>query len=238
MKKLWSLLVVAPLFAVSTVVCGTVSLVLMAFDSSGRAAFELARLWAKTLVVIPFVRVKVEGMEKLDPNGKYVFVCNHLSYMDTPSVLSTLPVHFRFLAKDELFKIPFMGHYLHRGGHIGVPLEDPRASVKTLLKAAEVLRTHGYSLFIFPEGGRSETGELQAFMDGAAFLAIKAKVPLVPLALIGTREVLPMHGKVFTPGLVRLRIGDPIATESLVTGDRTALTATSREKIVAMLAQG
>ena len=235
MQLLWSLLIVDPLIAISTIICGTISLVLVELDASGRKAFSIARFWARTLLAFPFVRVKVEGLEKIDPSKAYVFVCNHLSYMDTPAILANIPCEFRFLAKSELFKIPFMGHYLGRGGHIPVELEDPRASVRTLLHAAKVVQTKGYSLLIFPEGGRSETGVLQPFMDGAAFLAIRARIPLVPIALIGTREVLPMHGKKFTPGLVRLRIGDPLSTEGLTSADRAQLTATSRAKIVELL---
>jgi 1-acyl-sn-glycerol-3-phosphate acyltransferase len=180
------------------------------------------------------VKVKVEGLEHIDPKASYVFTSNHLSYMDTPVVLANIPAQFLFLAKEELFRIPFMGWHLKRAGHVPVPLENPRAALRTLGHAAELLKA-GRSTFIFPEGGRSATGVLDSFNDGAAFLAIRAQVPMVPVALIGTREVLPMHSLTFHRGPVKLRIGSPIPTEGLTTRQRVELTATLRQKIVEML---
>jgi 1-acyl-sn-glycerol-3-phosphate acyltransferase len=156
--------------------------------------------------------------------------------MDTPAILSSIPVDFRFLAKEELFKIPFMGDHLKRAGHIAVPLNDPRGSIRTLAMAAKTIQSLGISLLVFPEGGRSNTGELQEFKDGAAYLAIKAQAPIVPLAIIGTRAVLPMHGKKISSGKVRLIIGEAIPTAGLSIRNRAELTTTMRERIVEMLA--
>ena len=111
--------------------------------------------------------------------------------MDTPVVLANIPVQFRFLAKSGLFQIPLLGTHLARAGHIPVPRDDARAAVKTMTTAAQVIRERGISLLIFPEGGRSHTGELASFKEGAAYIAIRAGVPLVPIVLKGTREVLP-----------------------------------------------
>jgi 1-acyl-sn-glycerol-3-phosphate acyltransferase len=152
-------------------------------------------------------------------------------------VLSRIPVQFRFMAKDGLFKIPFLGTHLAQAGHIPVPRENPRAAVKTLALAGQTIRDHGISVLVFPEGGRSETGELQEFKEGAAYIAIKAGVPIVPVALIGTREVLAMHTAIFHRGPVMLRVSDPIPTVGLTMRDRQALTNRVRERIVEMLAQ-
>jgi len=230
-----SLAVVDPLIILSTILCGSVSIVLSLFESSGNRTLGVARFWARTLLWITRVRVEVEGLGKIHPGGHYVFCGNHLSYMDTPVVLTHIPVQFRFLAKEGLFKIPFLGTHLSQAGHVPVPRHDPRAAVKTMTHAAEILHSRAISLLIFPEGGRSEDGNLQPFKEGAAYIAIKAQVPLVPIALIGTREVLPMHGKVFRSGKVRLRIGDPIPTRGMILKDRERLTNEARERIVAML---
>ena len=235
MALLWSLLVVDPLIVVSTIACGAVSVAQSFFDNSGNSMIATARVWARMLVRIARIRLTVEGLEKIDPSRAYVFASNHLSYMDTPVVLGRIPVQFRFMAKSGLFKIPFLGTHLEQAGHIAVPLEDPRAAVKTLSLAAQTIRDRGISILVFPEGGRSDDGVLQEFKEGAAYIAIKAGVPIVPIALIGTREVLAMHSRVFHSGPVTLRIGDPIETKDLKLSDRGELTATVREKIVSML---
>jgi 1-acyl-sn-glycerol-3-phosphate acyltransferase len=235
MALLWSLFFVSPAIILSTLVHGAISNILSLFDSTGRTQFKVARVWAGSLLWAAGVKVETEGMERLKPGVPYVIAGNHLSYMDTPVLLRHLPVEFRFLAKKGLFQIPFLGWHLHRAGHIAVPLGDPRASVKTLTRAAEMIRKRRISLMIFPEGGRSEDGKLQEFIDGAAYLAIKAQVPVVPLALIGTREILAMGSGTFRPGLVRIRVGEPICTEGMVAHDRGKLTEAARERIVEML---
>src|SRR5579875_1207072 len=175
----------------STIYWGTLSLVVSFFDASGRAQLRMARHWAKSLLWIAGARVEIEGLEKIRPDGSYVISPNHASYMDTPVVLANLPVQFRFLAKRGLFQIPFLGTHLARAGHIPVPRDDPRAAVKTLTAAAQGIRDRGISMLIFPEGGRTHDGVLRPFKEGAAYIAIKAGVPIVPVALIGTRAVLP-----------------------------------------------
>ena len=235
MGLLWSLLFVDPLIVVSTVAHATGGFAVSLFDPKGRVQVRLARSWARSLLRITGARISVEGLEHIRADGSYIFVANHLSYMDTPAVLSTLPVQFRFLAKSGLFQIPFLGWHLRSAGHIPVPLEDPRASVRTLAQAGEVIRKRGISLLVFPEGGRSMDGELQDFKDGAAYMALKAQVPLVPIALIGTRELLPMGSATFRSGPVRIRIGAPIPTEGLGPPARKELTRTVRARIASML---
>src|SRR4051794_20903062 len=114
---IWSMVFRHPLIILSTIVHGTVSIVVSLFDKNGRRQIAMARSWAKSLLVIAGAKVTVEGLEQIDPNCGYVFASNHLSYMDTPVVLSSIPVQFRFLAKSGLFKIPFLGTHLKSAGH-------------------------------------------------------------------------------------------------------------------------
>jgi 1-acyl-sn-glycerol-3-phosphate acyltransferase len=228
----------AALVVLSTIFWGSISLVVSFFDATGRVQIACARRWAQSLLTIAGARVIVEGMEKIKPDGSYVFASNHLSYMDTPVALANIPVQFRFLAKRGLFQIPFLGTHLARAGHIPVPREDPRAAVKTMALAGEKLRTQGTSMLIFPEGGRSHDGALRPFKEGAAYIAIKAGVPIVPMAIVGTREVLPFGSGRLRPGRVTLRIGDMIETSSLTLRDRGPVTERVREQIVAMLTTG
>ncbi|HML15801.1 MAG TPA: lysophospholipid acyltransferase family protein [Bryobacteraceae bacterium] len=237
MARIWTYIFVVPLFALATIACGAFSIAASLFDKSGRVMIGAARVWARMLVKIAGVHVTVEGLEKIDRDGAYVFASNHLSYMDTPVVLSRIPVQFRFMAKKGLFQIPFLGTHLAQAGHIPVPRENPRAAVKTLSLAGEMIRDHRISVLVFPEGGRSVDGTLHEFKEGAAYIAIKAGVPIVPLAVIGTREVLAMHTAVFHPGPVTLRIGDQIPTQGLTMRDRESLTAMLRDRISGMLAR-
>jgi 1-acyl-sn-glycerol-3-phosphate acyltransferase len=227
--------ITAPLIVLATIGFGLVSLVVSLFEASGRKQIAVARAWARSLLWISRVRVRIEGLEKIAPDGSYVFVSNHLSYMDTPVVLANIPVQFRFLAKRGLFQIPLLGTHLARAGHIPVPRDDARAAVKTMTTAAQAIRERGISLLIFPEGGRSHTGELAAFKEGAAYIAIRAGVPLVPVALKGTREILPFGSGHVRGGSVTMRIGEPIPTGQAQLRDRVRVTAELRDRIASLL---
>jgi 1-acyl-sn-glycerol-3-phosphate acyltransferase len=230
-------IITAPLVILATIGYGLVSLVISLFESSGRRQIAVARAWAQCLLWGSGVRVKVEGLEKIAPDGSYVFVSNHLSYMDTPVVLANIPVQFRFLAKSGLFQIPLLGTHLARAGHIPVPRDDARAAVKTMTTAAQAIRERGISLLIFPEGGRSQTGELADFKEGAAYIAIRAGAPLVPVALQGTREILPFGSAHVRAGSVTMRIGEPIPTSQMQVRDRMRVSSELHDRIANLLAE-
>lgn len=234
LSLLRALLFTDPLIYLATAVMGSISLLTSLFDSTGRAQHAVARAWARLLLWISRVEVRVEGLEHIAAEGGYVFASNHLSFMDTPVVLAHIPVQFRFLAKKGLFSIPFIGYHLHRAGHIPVPRDDARGAVKTLNDAGRLVRERGISLLVFPEGGRS-MGELQEFREGAAYMAIRAGAPLVPVALIDTHKILPMGSLNVRPGRVLVSIGEPIPTGKLKIHDRAALTEQVRERVQAML---
>lgn len=231
MRKLRGILLADPAVVVSTIFFGTISLVVSFFDHTGVVQIRVARAWARSLLAVGGVHVDVEGLEQIDPHGSYVFIANHASYYDTPVALAHIPVQFRFLAKRGLFQIPFLGTHLSRAGHIPVPREDPRASVKTMQTAAETIQKKKISLLIFPEGGRSHDGVLRPFKEGGAYIAIRAGVPVVPLVLIGTRKILPYGSGVICPGTVTLRILKPIETKQMTLKDRGRLTDEIRELI-------
>ena len=235
MSYLRALLVTDALCVLATIVFGAIGIAVSFFDPTGDRQIALARAWGRWICIICRIRLEVEGLEKLAPGQHYIFTPNHLSYTDTPVLLASLPLNFRFIAKEELFKIPFLGTHLKRAGHISVPLEDPRASIRSLSHAARVINERHLSVLIFPEGGRSEDGQLQEFKDGAAYLAIKAGTPVVPIALCGTREVLPMHSLHVRGGRVKVRIADPILTAGMKLHDRTSITAHIRAEIVNLL---
>jgi 1-acyl-sn-glycerol-3-phosphate acyltransferase len=225
-----------PLIVLSTIFFGSISVIVSLFDKTGDTQMRAARRWAQSLLIVSGVRVHVEGMEYVDPRRSYVIASNHLSYMDTPVVLANVPVRFRFLAKRGLFKIPFLGTHLGQAGHIPVTRDDPRASVKTMQVAAEAIQKRGTSLLIFPEGGRSHDGRLGSFKEGAAYIAIRAGVPILPAAIIGTQKVLPFGSGTPRPGCVTLKIMPPIATEGHSLKERRQLTEHVHELIEQALA--
>ena len=237
-KRLRGILIADPGILLSTIVCGTISLVVSFFDTTGAIQIRVARAWARSLLWVSGVRVRVEGLEQIDPAGSYVFISNHLSFMDTPVALAHIPVQFRFLAKRGLFQIPLLGTHLSRAGHIPVPREDPRGSVKTMQIAAEKVRQKRISLLIFPEGGRSHDGVMRVFKEGGAYIAIRAGAPIVPLVMIGTREVLPYGSGVVESGSVTLRILAPIETAQMTLKDRGAVTDRLRQLIANELQVG
>ena len=223
MSFLRSLFFSIPLIILATIVMGTLSIITSLFDGSGHSQHRVARIWAKMLLAVSFIRVRVEGLEKLDPNGNYVFVSNHQSLMDIPAILSRLPHQFRFFAKQGLYSIPFLGTHLKRAGHLPVDRSNARNSLKSMSAGAKMIVERKISALLFPEGGRAPNG-LRVFKEGAAYIAIKAGVPIVPIALDGMRELLPMESIHIRSGSVVLRIGEPIATEHLKISDREELT--------------
>ncbi len=231
LRKLRGVLLADPAIILATIFFGTISLIVSFFDHTGAAQIRVARSWARALLRVSGVQVRVEGLEKIDPSESYVFLSNHLSYMDTPVALAHIPAQFRFLAKRGLFQIPLLGTHLSRAGHIPVPREDPRSSVKTMQVAAEKIQQKKISLLIFPEGGRSHNGELRPFKEGGAYIAIRAGVPAVPLVMIGTREILPYGSGVVKSGSVTLRVLEPIETRQMTPKDRGKLTERVRELI-------
>ncbi|MDQ6705938.1 MAG: 1-acyl-sn-glycerol-3-phosphate acyltransferase [Acidobacteriota bacterium] len=236
MKSLRALLITAPSIIVMTMVMGTISLITSLFDATGRRQHRLAQVWSRLLLKIGRVRTEAEGVGKLDPARPYVLAANHCSYMDTPLVLGSIPLDFRFFAKQGLFLIPLLGTHLKRAGHIPVIRDNPRAAIKALSDGARLIRERKISVLLFPEGGRSERG-LREFKEGAAYVAIKAGIPIVPLGIVGTREVLPMHSWNVRPGTARLLVGDPIETSGMGLHDRAALTQTVRDKIAELIGE-
>jgi len=175
---------------------------------------DIARVWARVSLWITGSSLTVLGAESLGKHPVAVFACNHTSYMDTPVVFASLPVQFRILAKKELWPIPFIGWYLNRSGQLPIDTANPRASIASLGAAAKALRA-GMPLFVFPEGARTPDGRLGPFLSGAAYLAIRAQVPLVPMAVSGVYELLPIHAHHFYPSPLTLSVGEPISTEGM-----------------------
>jgi 1-acyl-sn-glycerol-3-phosphate acyltransferase len=224
----------APWFFGGTAVFGTAALVASFWAKTGRTQHRIAQAWARTCLFISGANLTVYGVENLQKYPVAVYAANHTSYMDTPVVFSALPFQFRILAKKELWSLPFIGWYLNRSGQIPVDTDNPRATLSSLSIGVKALRA-GMPLFVFPEGSRTPDGELKTFLAGAAFLAIRAQVPVVPIALSGVYDLLPIHTSHFFPGEVSLIAGEPIDTTGMTPRQVDELTERLRTAIAEML---
>lgn len=224
----------APVMAVITIVCGSLSLLVSFVERHGRVQHSIARVWARALVWCTGCSLTIRGAENLRKHRVVVFAANHTSYMDTPVIFASLPRQFRILAKKELWPIAFIGWYLNRSGQIPIDTRNPRATLSSLGAAVKALRA-GMPLFVFPEGGRTPDGGLQNFLSGAAYLAIRAQVPLVPIALSGVYDLLPMHTHHFYPCELTLNAGEPIESTGMSLREVDELTERVKQRIASML---
>jgi 1-acyl-sn-glycerol-3-phosphate acyltransferase len=227
-----TLLFTLPLLYLATLVLGLAAEAAVPFDRQDQGQHTLARLWARVLLAASLIRVRVRGKENLDWGKHYVFVANHVSYFDVPVLLATLPAGIQFMAKRSLFAIPFTGWYMRRSGHMPIEIDgnNVRANARQLLQAVRQIR-QGHSIAVFPEGGRSLSGELQEFKAGIFLAALKVGAPVVPVAITGTKAVLRRNSWTIRPGQVELILDPPVETEGMNKTQLGELVAQVRERI-------
>lgn len=230
MSRLRSYFIWDPLIWLYTIILGSVSLICSLFDSDGELQHKIARLWARMILWTIGSKVTLEGFDTIDTSKAAVYVVNHLSALDIPVLYACLPFHFRILAKKELFRYPFLGWHLKRSGQIPVVLENPREALRSLNMAVAAVKKN-MPLVIFPEGGRSPDGQLQRFMGGAFYAAIKAQVDVVPVVLVGTFEMLRMNTYHMMPHPFRMIVAKPIPTQGLTSRDVEKISAQARHEI-------
>ena len=237
--RLRSNVILGPPFVLGTAIFGSLALLASLFDKHGRLQHRIARRWARTCVFFSGSKLQILGLENI-PDHTAVFASNHTSYMDTPVVFASLPFQFRILAKKELWSLPFIGWYLDRSGQIPIDTANPRTTLSSFAAGVRTLRD-GLSVFVFPEGGRTPNGEVRPFLNGAAFLAIRAQVPLVPIALVGVYDLLPIHTRHFYPAPdrtpIKLVFGAPIPTAGHSLRESEALTEQLRQSIADLIQQ-
>ncbi len=222
--RLASYLVRNPFIYLYTAGLGTLSLLSSFFDRSGRSQHNFARLWSWLILRTSSAPLDIEGLDRIAGGPPAIYAANHSSALDIPVLYVGLPFQFRILAKLELFRLPFLGWHLERSGQIPIDRTDARHSLRSLSAAAQTVK-EGMPLVVFPEGGRSTDGHIQSFLGGTFYVAIKAQVPIIPMAIVGTFEALPMNSYVICPTPFRLIFGEPIPTTGLVSRAMEALSA-------------
>ena len=212
----WSCIVIA------TLVLGILTLLTYPFDRKGRIGHHCARLWGRSALLANGVKVKVEGLEQIEGKGPFVFMSNHQGSYDIFALLGHLPFQFKWLVKKELFSIPFFGWTMAAAGYISIDRHGTRETVEAMNQAAQRIR-EGMSVVIFPEGSRSPDGSIQPFKKGGFTLAMKSKVPIIPISVAGSREIMAKDRLTASSGEIRIKIGNPIETEPYSLKDRPAL---------------
>ena len=233
LSQLRSYFVYDPLVWLYTVVFGITSIPFGFFDKDGSILHGFARNWSKLIMKTICSPVRVTGLEKIDSSRTYVYAVNHASALDIPVLYASLPFQFRIVHKKELLSYPVIGWHLKRSGQVCVDQQNPSHSVGQIKSAVRTLK-NGMPLVIFPEGGRTADGHIQPFLDGAFFMAIKARVDIVPIALVGTYELLPMDTFHIKSRPLEMRIGDPISTNEWTVRNLQGLSAKVQQEIQAL----
>jgi 1-acyl-sn-glycerol-3-phosphate acyltransferase len=223
-SRLRSYLVFDPLIWFYTVVLGLAALPIGVFDRGGRLLHWFSRAWSWLIMKTVASPVEVSGIEKIDTSKPRVYAANHASAMDIPVLYVNLPFQFRIVFKKELLSYPVVGWHLKRSGQVCIDQQKPTKSIASIRSAVKSLQA-GMPLVIFPEGGRTPDGEIKPFLPGTFFLAIKAQVDIVPVALVGTYELLPMDTYHIKPRPLEMRVGEPISTAGLKLRDMETLSA-------------
>lgn len=233
LSHLRSYFIYDPLVWLYTVVFGITSIPFGFIDKDGSILHGFARNWSKLIMKTIFSPVRITGLEKIDTSRTYVYAVNHASALDIPVLYASLPFQFRIVHKKELLSYPVIGWHLKRSGQVCVDQQNPSHSVGQIKSAVRTLK-NGMPLVIFPEGGRTADGHIQPFLAGAFFMAIKANVDIVPIALVGTYELLPMDTFHIKTRPLEMRVGNPIPTSGLSLRNLEALSTRVRQEVQAL----
>ena len=204
-----SIIVVWVIFA--TIILGTSVILVAMFSKKGNFAHRIARFWGRSILFVSRVHVDVHGLENIPSESSCILMANHQSNFDIPVLLGCLPVQFRWLAKEELFRIPIFGRGMRGCGYISIDRSNRKLAFASLKEAARKIR-EGVSVLIFPEGTRSSDGKIRPFKKGGFVLSVDAAVPIVPIVIYGTRAIMPKGRLLVQSRDVRMDILAPIAT--------------------------
>ena len=192
---------------------------------------KMANLWAKILLLITNTKVEIIGRENILKGKPQIFMANHQSDFDILIALGHIPGQFRWIAKKELFHIPIFGAAMKNAGYIEIDRHNHEKAMQSLDEAALRIR-EGKSVMSFPEGTRSRNGEIKDFKQGIFHLAIKSGVPIVPISIIGSGQIMPKRSLKITPGKVKLVIDKPVDVTSYNTENRHELIDKVRKVII------
>lgn len=196
--------------------------------------YRLGMWGARAVVHIAGVRVEIAGLEHIDPARTYIFMCNHVSNLDPPIVVPAIPRRTSVLVKRELFRVPILGRAMRMGSLVPVDRSNRDAAIASLRAAADVLRA-GINMTVFPEGTRSRDGGLLPFKKGPFHLAMDAGVPIVPMTIVNTHQLMPKGQPYSRPGTARVIFHEPIDPARF--RDKDELIAAVRARIAGSMSE-
>jgi 1-acyl-sn-glycerol-3-phosphate acyltransferase len=223
-------------FLISTILGSITSLVLGLIDRTGGLVLKLCRVWSAVVLGVPGVKVALKVRGKIDPHKPYVFMANHASMVDIWAMFLRMPVPVRFIAKKQLGRIPVFGWAMRAGRFVFIDRQNAVSARRSIQEAAQRIKD-GQSVAIFPEGTRTRDGKLGAFKKGGFHLAIDSGVEIVPLAIRGSRAVMPPGTPLIRAGRVEIEIDEPISTAGLGPSDRQQLLERVYARIADMLGE-
>lgn len=188
------------------------------------------KAWTWLIIKTSGAKVTVEGLDRIDREKTYIYISNHLSNFDVFLLVNLLPAKMRILAKRSLFYVPIFGWSIYLAGYISVQREDQPGLLKSFVKVAEKIKK-GRPVLFFAEGSRSSDGTLQPFKKGAFLIALKAGVPIVPISLAGSNEIMPPYSSRIQSGQVKVLIGNPIPVRNYKVGQVSELMNDTRREI-------
>ena len=209
-------------------------------DRPDRACWcdHLSRRWTRLILKLAGVRVLVIDADRADWSKPCVVVANHQSWFDVFALAAYLPASVKFVAKQELAKIPVFGRAWSNCGHISIDRGDRTRAIRSIDRAVERARSEAIAVTMFPEGTRSPDGRLYSFKKGAFVLALKAGVPVVPVGISGSREIMPKGSFRVRGGEIRVRVGEPILVAQHADCDRNELLELSRRAVAGLIEGG
>ncbi|MCP4678449.1 MAG: 1-acyl-sn-glycerol-3-phosphate acyltransferase [Deltaproteobacteria bacterium] len=210
-----------------------VGIIAMFIEPTGRLYSFLTNIWARQILWLGGVTFTVKGGEHIDWKKPYVICSNHQSQIDIPLLVAALPTGIRFLAKRVLFYIPIFGWMLAIARFIPVDRGNIVKARRSIIKGAKRIKK-GPSLLVFPEGTRTCDGEVHPFKSGAFIMGIQASVPVMPVAIRGTYNIISKHHMKVRPGAVEIIIGKPISTEGLTIKQRNTIKIQTETAVVEM----
>jgi len=224
------------LWTIETVILGTLATIAGIFGSSGKLSHLIARFWSKCFIYSSGIKVRITGRENLITNGPQIFISNHQGYFDIFSLTAFFPVQLRWIAKKELFKIPFLGWAMKAARYVSIDRENKRSAIRSIEQGVQLIKK-GLSTVIFPEGTRSLDGKMLPFKRGSLILIRKTNAPIVPVTISGSYNIIRKKSLRIHPGVIDIKIGEPIYTDGMSKAEIEELLPKIREMISTNLSE-